>query len=164
IDWLTGYEGTFEGADSAEGQGGYESFYEGIGALVMGSVTYEWILEHASGWPYAGKPAWVLSSRELSKPGGEHDVQGGKTGVPELIDEMREAAGKADLWVVGGGNVASQFADAGLLDRVELTVVPVVLASGKPLFDRRVPEGPMQLIEARAFSSGMVGLTYKVGR
>ena len=59
IDWLTGYEGSFEDADSAEGQGGYESFYEEIGALAMGSVTYEWVLEHASGWPYAGKPAWV---------------------------------------------------------------------------------------------------------
>ena len=39
LDWLLNYEGEFEGADSDEGQGGYESFYAGIGAMVMGSVT-----------------------------------------------------------------------------------------------------------------------------
>jgi hypothetical protein len=47
---------------------------------------------------------------------------------------------------------------------VEVTLVPVVLGSGKPLFDRRLPGGPMQLIEARTFSSGMVGLTLEVRR
>jgi dihydrofolate reductase len=130
----------------------------------MGSVTYEWVLEHASGWPYAGKPAWVLSSRDLPKPEGDHDVRVVKAEIPELIDEMRDAAGERDLWVVGGGNVASQFADEGQLDRMEVTLVPVILGSGKPLFERRLPGGPMQLIEARTFSSGMVGLTYELRR
>jgi hypothetical protein len=50
------------------------------------------------------------------------------------------------------------------LDRVEVTVVPVVLAEGKPLFERRPPGGPMQLISARTFSSGMVGLVYEIKR
>jgi dihydrofolate reductase len=165
IDWLTGYEGSFEGADSDEGQAGYDAFYEGIGALVMGSVTYEWVLAHGRGWPYEGKPAWVLSSRELERPEGEGlDVRIVDGEVPELIDEMREASGGRDLWIVGGGNVASQFADHGLLDRIEVTVVPVVLGAGKQLFDRRLPGGPMQLLAARTFSSGMVGLTYEIRR
>jgi dihydrofolate reductase len=130
----------------------------------MGSVTYEWVLEHASGWPYADRPTWVLSSRDLPQPEGEQDVRVVKVAVTDLIGEMLDAAGERDLWIVGGGNVASQFADAGLLDRVEVTLVPVVLGSGKPLFDRRLPGTPMQLIEARTFSSGMVGLTYEVRR
>jgi dihydrofolate reductase len=165
IDWLTSYEGHFEEADSDAGQGGYEAFYEGIGALVMGSVTYEWVLAHGGGWPYAGKPAWVLSSRDLPQPDADGaDVRVVEAQVPDLIDEMLQAAGERDLWIVGGGNVASQFADHRLLDRVEVTIVPVVLGDGKPLFDRRLAGGPMQLIEARAFSSGMVGLTYEVRR
>jgi dihydrofolate reductase len=165
LDWLLKYEGHFEGADSHEGQAGYDSFYEGIGALVMGSTTYEWVLAHGGEWPYAGRPTWVLSTRELERPQGEEvDVRVVDARVPELIDEMLAAAGDQDLWIVGGGNVASQFADHGLLDRVEVTVVPVVLGEGKPLFDRRLPAGPMQLIDARTFSSGMVGLTYEVRR
>jgi dihydrofolate reductase len=165
LDWLLNYEGEFEGADSDEGQGGYESFYAGIGATVMGSVTYEWVLAHGGGWPYTDKPTWVLSSRELDRPEGDRveiRVVDGK--IPDLIDEMLAAAGERDLWVVGGGNVASQFADHDLLDRVEVTIVPVVLGQGKPLFDRRLPGGAMQLIGARTFSSGMVGLTYEVRR
>jgi dihydrofolate reductase len=165
LDWLLKYEGHFEGAASDENQAGYESFYEGIGALVMGSVTYEWVLAHGGGWPYPGKPTWVLSSRALDRPDGEDvDVRVVDAEVPDLIDEMLAAAGERDLWIVGGGNVASQFAENGLLDRVEVTVVPVVLGGGKPLFDRRLPGGPMQLIGARTHSSGMVGLTYEVRR
>jgi dihydrofolate reductase len=163
IDWLTGYEGTYEGADSDEGQAGYDAFYEGIGALVMGSVTYEWVLAHIKGWPYGGKPTWVLSTRELEQPeGADLDVRVVDAEVSDLIDELRTAAAERDIWIVGGGNVASQFADAGLLDRVEVTLVPVVLGQGKPLFDRRLRGGTMQLLEARTFSSGMVGLSYEI--
>ncbi len=77
---------------------------------------------------------------------------------------MIAAAGERNLWVVGGGNVASQFADEGLLDEVLVTVVPVVLGDGKPLFDRPVPGGPMQLAGARCFDSGMVELRYEITR
>jgi dihydrofolate reductase len=165
IDWLSGYEGSFEGADSDEKMAGYDAFYERIGALVMGSATYEWVLAHGRGWPYAGKPTWVLSTRELERPEGEGvDVRIVDAPVPDLVEEMRAAARELDIWIVGGGNIASQFADHGLLDRVEVTVVPVVLGGGKPLFDRRLRGGPMQLLGARTFSSGMVGLTYEVSR
>jgi dihydrofolate reductase len=165
LDWLLKYEGHFEGADSDEKVAGYDAFYEGIGALVAGSTTYEWVLEHGGGWPYAGKPCWILSSRDLPRPEGEYaDIRIVSGQIPDLIDEMLDSAGDRDLWIVGGGNVASQFADHGLLDRVEVTLVPVVLGEGKPLFERRLPGGPMRLISARTFSSGMVGLTYEVKR
>ena len=84
--------------------------------------------------------------------------------VTDLYDEMIAAAGERNLWVVGGGNVASQFADAGLLDEVLVTVVPVVLGDGKPLFDRRLPGGPLQLTGTRVFDSGMVELCYELTR
>jgi dihydrofolate reductase len=60
--------------------------------------------------------------------------------------------------------VASQFADAGLLDDVIVTVVPVVLGEGKPLFDERLPGGPMQLMGTRTFDSGMVELHLAIPR
>jgi dihydrofolate reductase len=162
LDWLTKYEGSYEGADSDASMGGYDAFYEEIGALVSGSVTYEWVLEHIDEWPYAGKPCWILSSRELRVPEGDRvDVRIVDGPIPELHDEMIASAGERDLWIVGG-NVASQFADEGLLDRVEVTIVPVVLGSGKPLFDRRLPGPPMQLLGATTYATGMVGLSYDV--
>ena len=156
LDWLLKYEGT--GWES-----GYERFYSEIGALVMGSVTYEWILENLDEWSYAGKPTWVLSSRELRQPVAEGaDVRVTAADVRDLHDEMLAAAGDRDLWIVGGGNVASQFADHGLIDQVEVTVVPEVLGSGKPLFARRMPNSSMQLVGTRAMQNGMVELRYAV--
>src|SRR5262245_50009576 len=120
--------------------GSYQRFYDGIGALVSGSTTYEFVLDHigdGGGWPYAGKPYWVLSSRKLRLPDGEGvDVRISDGDVRSVHAEMAEAAGARNIWIVGGGNVASQFADEGLLDDVLVTVVPVVLGEGKPLFDR----------------------------
>ena len=172
LGWLLGYEGSYEGEDAEPGPmsggGSYEQFYDGVGALVSGSTTYEFVLDHMdeeSSWPYAGKPYWVLSSRDLRAPGGEGaDVRVANAAVADLHEEMLAAAGAKNLWVVGGGNVASQFADAGLLDEIHVTVVPVVLGEGKPLFDRRLPGGPLQLLGSRVFETGMTELRYAVKR
>jgi dihydrofolate reductase len=170
LEWLLKYDGSYGGdeAESGKGKAGYEGFYEGVGALVTGSVTYEFVLDHlgeGGEWPYKGKPCWILTSRDLPVPDGEGvDVRMANARVPELYDEMFAAAGDRNLWVIGGGNVASQFADEGLLDEVLVTVVPVVLGEGKPLFDRRLPGGPMQLTGTRTFDTGMVELRYEIKR
>ena len=167
IDWLTGYQGTYDGEEAEPGPmgegGSYDAFYENVGALVSGSATYEFVLEHGSAWPYGGKPYWVLSSRDLPTPDADDaDVRIANADVTDLYDEMIAAAGERNLWIVGGGNVASQFADAGLLDELLLTVVPVVLGSGKPLFDGRLPGGPLQLTGTRTYRTGMVELRYEL--
>jgi dihydrofolate reductase len=165
IDWLTSYDG--EAGDDVEPvEGGYRDFYEQrVGALVSGSVTYEFVVEHSSAgeWPYAGKPCWILSSRDLPVPEGEGaDVRIVDAPVAELNDEFLASAGERDLWIVGGGNVASQFADAGLLDEVIVTVVPVAIGAGKPLFERRLAGAPMKLTGALPRSNGMVQLSYEL--
>ena len=170
LDWLLTYQGSFDESSAEPGpmgeNGSYARFYESVRALVMGSATYEWILDHldAAGggeWPYRGEPCWVLSSRELPVPEGEEvDVRVADAPVRELYPEMAAAAGDGTLWIVGGGGLASQFADEGLLDEVQLTVVPVVLGAGKPVFERPLPGGAMQLVGTRAFDNGMVELRY----
>jgi dihydrofolate reductase len=167
LEWLMKYQGSFDGAGAEPIREAYPHFYDGVGALVMGSVTYEFILAHdgKEEWPYTGKPSWVLTSRDLPVRAGEGvDVRLAAAAVTDLYDEMIAAAGERNLWVVGGGNIASQFADAGLLDEVLVTVVPVVLGDGKPLFDRPLPGGAMQLTGTRAFDSGMVELRYEIKR
>ena len=168
LEWLLGYEGSaYEGNGAEPIEGGYEDFYREVGALVSGSVTYEFVLDAFAGaeWPYKGKPWWILSSRDLPVPEGEGiDVRIVDAAVPELYDEMVASAGEGSLWVVGGGNMASQFADAGLLDEVMVTVVPVVLGKGKPLFDRRLPSGEMRLTGVFPRKMGMVELRYEIRR
>ena len=123
IEWLTGFEGQdFAGPGVVPLKGSYEKFYEDVGALVMGSATYEFLVGHVAegnAWPYA-EPTWVLSSRELEPIEGA-DIRRAKGEVRELAPEMIEAAGEKKLWVCsGGGQLVSNFAAAGLLDEVVL--------------------------------------------
>ena len=169
LAWLMKYDGSFDGAGAEPMKGSYDLFYDGIGALVMGSATYQFVLDHmaATGneWAYKDKTTWVLTSRDLPRPEGDGvDVRFANAPVTDLCEEMISASGERDLWVVGGGNVASQFADANLLDELLVTIVPVVLGAGKPLFDRRLPGGAMQLIGTRAFDTGMVEVRYAIKR
>ncbi len=169
LEWLMGYDGSYDGEEAEPGPmgegGSYEAFYAGVGALVSGSTTYEFILDHfneGGEWPYRDKPYWVLSSRDLPVPAGEGvDVRVTKAPIAGLHAEMVDAAGERNIWVVGGGDVAAQFADEGLLDELLLTVVPDLLGSGKPLFDRPPPGGPLALKGTRTFASGMVELRYE---
>jgi dihydrofolate reductase len=128
----------------------YDAFFARIGAVVMGSTTYEWILRHEDGrWPYE-VPAWVLSSRELPKVDG--DVRFVRGDVRAIHDEMTAAAGGEDLWVVGGGDLAGQFADAGLLDEIIVYIAPVTLGRGAPLLPRKLDLRLEEVAQNRAFA------------
>jgi dihydrofolate reductase len=164
LDWLTRYAPPDPPPDLKRDTSSYDEFYAGIGAMIMGSTTYEWVLAHVDSWPYPDKPTWVLSSRDLPSPEGDADVRIVAAEVADLREELTAAAGERNLWIVGGGPVVSQFAAAGLLDDVIVTVVPVALGAGKQLFAERLPGGPMRLVEARPSPTGMVELRYEVVR
>jgi dihydrofolate reductase len=121
----------------------YADFIAGVGAIAMGSTTYEWILDHEFAgkeqsewkWPYE-LPCWVFSSRELTVVPNA-DLRFTRGDVAPVHAELVEAAGGKNVWVVGGGDLAGQFADAGLLDEVIVYIAPVTLGAGAPLFPRR---------------------------
>ena len=120
----------------------YAEFIAGVGALAMGSSTYEWILDHEladkdpAKWPY-DIPCWVFTSRDLRVvPGASVGFVRGD--VAPVHAEMFAAAGERNIWIVGGGDLAGQFADAGLLDEVIVYIAPVALGAGAPLLARRV--------------------------
>lgn len=146
LDWLL----TMPGAD--EDTNPYPAFIEQVGALCMGSSTYEWILRHDEGpWPYR-QPTWVFTHREL--PGREGaDVRFTAAPVPEVHAAMVEAAAGRNVWVVGGGDLAGQFLDHDLLDELIVSVTPVTLGSGYPLLPRRRTT-PMRLLSATPARAG----------
>jgi dihydrofolate reductase len=161
LEWLMKFDGPgYAGEAAGDGpmESSYEGFYAGVGALVMGSKTYEFVLDHD--WPYGEMPTWVLTSRDLpvaDGAGGLHFASGPLAAVHE---EAAEAAAGKDVWLVGGGNVATQYVEAGLLDVVQVTIVPVVLGAGLPLFAG--PVAAMKLLELTPYGNGMVELTYEV--
>lgn len=130
LDWL------FTRQQDHHGPLNYGAFIADIGAVGMGRTTYEWVLEHEGPditWPYA-MPSWVFTHHELATV--EGDIRFTQGDVTAVHAEMVEAAGGQDVWVVGGGDLAGQFADAGLLDEVIVYIAPVFLGAGAPLFPR----------------------------
>jgi dihydrofolate reductase len=75
---------------------------------------------------------------------------------------MQEAAGSKNIWIVGGGDLAGQFYDAGLLDEIIVQVGSVTLGRGKQLFPRRVTSPPLRLVSVRQIGSGLAELRYEV--
>lgn len=160
LDWL------FQLGDPEETS--YPSFIAGVGALAMGSATYEWMLRHSdtisaqlgSSWPYT-QPAWVFSHRSLPIVEGA-DIRMVQGDVRAVHDAMRQAAGSKNIWIAGGGDLAGQFYDAGLLNEIIVQVGSVTLGRGKPLFPRRLTHPPLRLVSARHVSGGFAELTYEV--
>ena len=147
----------------------YPSFIKEVGALAMGSSTYEWMLRHvvkpgtgqAEPWPYS-QPTWVFSSRQLETVAGA-DIRFARGDVRPVHDQMKHAASGKNLWIVGGGDLVGQFYDAGLLDEVIVQVGSVTLGQGKPLLPRRITgASAFRLASVQRFGPGFAELRYEV--
>jgi dihydrofolate reductase len=77
---------------------------------------------------------------------------------------MRSAANAKNIWIVGGGDLADQFYDAGLLDEIIVQIGLATLGKGKPLFPRRLLSPSLRLVPAHQIGSGMAELRYEVIR
>ena len=162
LDWLL----QFGSVD----QTSYPQFIREVGAIAMGSTTYEWVLDHlvrtSSGspqpWPY-GQPAWVFSSRTLPRVGGA-DIRFVRGDVRPVHEQMAAAAGGKNIWIVGGGELAAQFYDHGLLDELIVQVTSVTLGRGVPLFPRAITSPPLKLVSVQAYGDAFAELRYELPR
>jgi dihydrofolate reductase len=162
LDWL------FPLGDVSETS--YPTFIREVGALAMGSATYEWMLRHVIGpgadhpqpWPYR-QPAWIFTTRTLPGIPGA-DIRFARGDVRPVHQAMVEAAGGMNVWIVGGGDLAGQFYDQGLLDEIHVQVGSVTLGAGKPLLPRTITSPPLRLMSVQAVGSGFAELQYQVPR
>jgi dihydrofolate reductase len=138
LDWL------FTRERDPDGPLNYGEFIAGVGALAMGSTTYEWILDYEFAdkdpaewkWPY-DIPCWVFTHRQLPVVPGAR-IEFTNADVATVHREMVAAAGDRNVWIVGGGDLAGQFADVELLDEIIVYIAPVTLGGGAPLLPRRI--------------------------
>jgi dihydrofolate reductase len=145
----------------------YPKFMSEVGAIAMGSTTYEWILEHdiyvdgqSKPWPYE-QPTWVFTTRTL--PGIEGaDIRFVQGDVAIVHKEMSLAAQGKNIWLVGGGELVGQFYDAGLLNEIIVGVASVTLGSGAPLLPRKITSPPLKLISATTYGDAFAELRYEV--
>jgi len=123
LDWLFAVEG--------EGDNGFANFYDTVDTFLLGRLTYDWIMKEEKGnFPYKGKECYVFTRTEAND--NEH-VQFVNEDIPQFIEKLRKKQGK-NIWVVGGGELLHTFIEAKLLDELRITITPVLLGKGIPLF------------------------------
>ena len=148
LDWLM--------AAGVEGEDyGFDSFLTDVDVVAMGRSTYEFIKDFPE-LPYGNRPVHVFTTRDPGPRGGFEFYA--RTPVDAVQHWRAQGVGHVYL---DGGTLISQFLDAGLVDDMTLTSVPVLLGSGKPLFHRIERATPLRLVGSQVFPSGMVNLRYE---
>lgn len=146
----------------------HAEFVSGMGAMVAGATTYEWVLREAGllaepeKWQqfHGDLPTFVFTHRTLPRPAGA-DIRFVAGPVADHFPAIAAAAGDRPVWLSGGGDLAGQFYDAGHLDEILLTVAPVTLSGGAPLLPRTIRFPHLTLTDVTQ-SGAFADLTYTV--
>ncbi len=146
VDWC------FQDADY-----GYAAFYETVEAIVMGRRAYDKALSFGE-WPFAEKTTYVFTNSTLDAP--PPGVTAVRADAASFSDTLT-ARHSGTIWLFGGANLAEQFRAAGLIDEYVLSIHPIVLGSGIPLFASGSTPTRLQLVGVTEFDSGLVQLHYR---
>ena len=155
LDWLTGAETV-----SAEQDYCYQEFMDTVDSIVVGRNTFELVLTFDT-WPYSGKKVVVLSSGpDEIPPHLADDVEWLSLPPQQLVDRLA-AQGAAHLYVDGGKTIQG-FLNAGLIDELTITRVPILIGSGVPLFGALNHDVRLRHIATQQFENGFVQSKYRV--
>lgn len=155
IDWLP------QDADiAADGDHGYEALMESVDALVMGRHTFEKVLTFG-GWHYGEKPVVVLGTQPVPIPSRLPSTVEWMSGTPTDIVTRLAARGHHHLYIDGGVTI-QRFLEAGLIQRLIITRIPILIGRGIPLFGPLDEDIRLHHIQTRSFPSGLVQSEYEV--
>ncbi len=150
MDWLYNVEG--------EGDNGFSAFYETVDTVLLGKKTYDWIMKHdLEEFPYKNKQCFVFTRSKMEDT---EDVKFVNGNIAEFIVKLKSQNGKR-IWIVGGGELLHSFLQEKLVDEIIITVAPVILGSGIPLFREGDYQLNLQLKGTKNFNQ-FIELHYEV--
>lgn len=145
VEWL-------ESIDS-EGDAGYEAFFDNVDTVVMGRTTYQQIFSLTDTFPYSKKDVYVFSN---TKAGTKDEYADFVTGT---VDTWLNNIEGENIWLVGGAKLVKQFLEEKAIDRFVITIAPIILGKGIPLFEED-NEHALELEKVSHFGQ-FAQLTYK---
>jgi dihydrofolate reductase len=152
VDWLS---------DAPSGDYGYDAFFAEVGSIVAGRATFDQAV--GFGWAYGERPAAVLTSSPLGEDAPAAAFAWNGSDPVGLLERLRrESPGR--VWLLGGARTAGFFLEHGLLDAVEIGVIPVLLGAGIPLFPDDVGLHRLEPVETRPVEGAGARLRYRVRR
>lgn len=139
---------------------GHPEFIAQCDAVVVGRTTFEPALGSPR-WPWPGKRVYVLASGPVTAPAGT-DVEACPGGPTQVMERLRASGVTGDVHLLGGPGTIRAFYELGLIDRLEILVLPLLLGTGMPLFPLGGNEDRLELVEHVAYPDGTVKLCYGV--
>jgi dihydrofolate reductase len=139
---------------------GMAAFLETVDAILYGRKSYELMLRWEGGNPFGQLKSYVFSN---SWKGEQKDFELVSGDVISRVNELRRSPGKS-IWLFGGADLTASLMNAGLVDELWLSVHPIVLGAGKPLFNGVRDRVTLQLVESRPYKTGLLSLRYSVVR
>ena len=158
IDWLTQASSTAPKGEDC----GYQAFMNTVDVLVMGRNSFEQVLSFPE-WPYGEKRVVVLSSRKLEIPTHIQKTVSSSSENPIQLVERLSAQGAKHVYIDGGVTI-QRFLHAGLIDEMTITLIPIVIGEGKPLFGPVLGDVALSLLSSRSYEFGFVQVKYAVGK
>mgnify|MGYP000489411161 CR=1 FL=1 len=156
LDWLDAATATApEGEDC-----GYGAFMETVDVLVMGRKTFDKVLSLGS-WPYGKTPVVVLSRNPITFPSHLPDIVTHSSEEPTALCKRLSRGGAKHLYVYGGDTIG-RFLTDGLVDELTITLIPILLGDGIPLFRQLAADVKLKCSETKTFEFGFVQLKYDV--
>lgn len=140
---------------------GYGAFMQTVGALLMGRKTYDVVAGFSGEWPYGDHPVLVATHRPLAPKVSSVAAVNGS--IDKLVKDALWAAGGKDVYL-DGGNLIRQALTAGLVDELIVTLAPIILGAGRPLFAGTPQRIPLQFYASHPLAGGMMQLTYRLPR
>jgi dihydrofolate reductase len=139
---------------------GYAEFIDSIDTTIQGYTTYNQIINWDIEFPYKGKKNFVLTKKQNIE--NTEFVDFITENHVDFIKDLKRQEG-GDIWLIGGGQANTMVLNAGLLDEIQIFVMPIILSGGIDLFDVFPQETQLKLLETKSYSSGVIELKYKVG-
>ena len=134
---------------------GYNEFYSSIGTIVMGNITYTQVGDTKEFEEfYKGKPVFVFSRKPKAK---KMNVTFVNEDVKEFVKKL-----KSNTFLVGGADLIKEFLKNNLIDEFIITIIPIVLGEGIPLFAKDCGEHKLKLLNIKSYDSGVVQLHYQL--
>lgn len=156
IDWLPTPDTESDGGEDY----GYNDFISSIDALVMGRNTYELVLTFDK-WYYGDLPVFVLTTRGVEIPDRISKTVSQLSGEPQEIVQLLAEKRYHNLYIDGGKTI-QRFLNAGLIDEMTITTIPVLIGTGIPLFGPTNQDIPLELVESRSLNNQLIQIRYKV--
>ncbi len=161
LSWLTGPEAANPGGETDPDALTFDAFMADVGALLMGRKTYE-VVQGMSWWGYGERPVLVATHRPLGA-GARDTVRAVRGTIEALVAEALQAAAGKDVYV-DGGDLIRQAAEAGLIDDLTVTLAPIALGAGHPLFAGMTTRYPLEILGHHTFDGGMVQIRARPAR